>query len=140
MPDINENSQRTSIFKNIPAATQMTREISREVAFPNFYQSADVVNQLKEILKIASSGYEHIICDLTWRAMLLDIGDFVFLNVQIGSTIFENVPCLIREIGYDPDGIKIPVKLWSTQLLPFGSYAGVPNAVGGESATITEET
>ena len=140
LPDINENSQRTSIFKNIPAATQMTREISKEIAFPNLYESADVVNQLKEILKIASSGYEHVVCDLTWRAMLLDIGDFVFLNVNIGSTVFENVPCLIREIGYDPEGIKIPVKLWSTQLLPFGSYPGVPNAVGGESVTITEET
>ena len=63
LPDINQNSQRSSIYKNIPAVTQMTREISKEIAFPNLYEVGDVVNQLQEILKIASSGFEHIICD-----------------------------------------------------------------------------
>lgn len=140
LPDIDENSQSTSIFKNTAAVTQMGREISKQVVFPNLYESADVVNQLKEILKIASSGFEHVQCDFTWRSLLLDIGDFVSMNVQIGSTVFENVPCLIREIGYDPNGIRIPVRLWSMQLIPFGTFAGVPNTVGGESVTIDEET
>jgi hypothetical protein len=139
LPDINENSQRSNIF-NVPAAvTQMKREISKEIAFPNLYESADVVNQLKEILKIAASGYEHIKCDLTWRSMLLDIGDFISLNVQIGSAVYQAVPCLIREIGYDPEGIKIPVRLWSMQLVPFGAFPGVSNTVGGEAAVIVEE-
>ena len=140
LPDINENSQRSSIFNVADSITQMKREISKEIAFPNLYESADVVNQLKEILKIAASGYEHIKCDLTWRALLLDIGDFVSLNVQIGSTVYQNVPCLIRDIGYDPEGIKIPLKLWSMQLIPFGTYPGVSNTVGGESITVDEET
>lgn len=140
LPDIDDNSQSTSVFKNTAAITQMGREISKRIVFPNLYESADVANQLKEILKISSSGFEHIKCEFTWRAMLLDIGDFVSLNVQIGSTVFENVPCLIREIGYNPDGIRIPVRLWSMQLIPFGTFAGVPNAVGGESVTIDEET
>ena len=140
LPDIKDNSQTTSTFKNTGAITQMGRDITQQVVFPNLYQSADVVNQLKEILKISSSGFENIKCDLTWRSMLLDIGDFVSLNVQIGSTVFEKVPCLIREIGYNADGIRIPVRLWSTQLIPFGTYLGVPNSVGGESVTIDEET
>jgi len=140
LPDIDENSQRTSFFKNTAAITQMGRAITKEIVFPNLYEAADVRLQLKEIIKIASSGYENIKCELTWRSLLLDIGDFVSLNVQIGSTVFENVPCLVRQIGYDPDGIKIPVRLWSMQLIPFGTFAGVPNTVGGQSVTIDEET
>ena len=140
LPDINENSLKTSIFRNTAAVTQMSKEIAKEITFPNLYVETDVDNQIKEILKISSSGYEHIVCELTWRALLLDIGDFIKLDVKIGSTVFSDVPCSIREIGYDPTGIKIPVRLWSYQLVPFTGYAGVTGAVGGTSATIIEET
>ncbi len=138
-PDINENSERSFIYKNDDAINQVGRAISNEVTFPNLYEVADVENQLVEILRIASSGFEHVVCDLTWRALLLDIGDFVKLDVKIGSTVFEEVPCLIRDIGYDPEGLKIPVRLWSFQLIPFTGYAGVPNSVGGSTAIIDKE-
>jgi hypothetical protein len=50
------------------------------------------------------------------------------------------VPALIREVGYDPDGIKIPLRLWSFQLLPFTGYTpGYAGTVGGSTATIDEE-
>jgi hypothetical protein len=139
LPDISENSQRSSFFRNQAAIDQVGKEITKEIVFPNLYDPTDVANQTKEIIKLASAGYEHIVAEFTWRAMLLDIGDFVLLNVQIGSTVYEDVPCMIRDIGYDPEGIKIPVKLWSMQLVPFPGFAGVTNSVGGDTATITEE-
>jgi hypothetical protein len=78
---------------------------------------------------------------LTWRALLLDIGNFVKLNIDIGSINMENIPSMIREIGYDPNGFKLPVKIWSFQMLPFGSWnPGYNGITGGQSATIDEET
>lgn len=138
LPDINENAFRTSKFKNQAAITQQVNEISKEVTFPNLYEIADVNNQLKEILKLASAAYEHVEMNLTWRSLLLDIGDFVSLDVKIGSTIYESVPCMIREIGYDPNGIKLPVRLWSFQVVPFPGYSAASGSVGGQTATITE--
>ena len=140
LPDSNENSKQTSFYRNNAAVAQMNKVIDKRIVFPNLYIESDVESQLKEILKISSSGLEHIDCELTWRALLLDIGDFVSLDVKIGSTIYENVPCLIRDLGYDPQGIKIPVRLWSTQLLPFPGYTGVTGSVGGSSANIVQET
>ena len=91
-------------------------------------------------MKLASAYLEVIDVKLTWRAMLKDIGDFILLSTDIVSTIMTDVPCMIRDIGYDPKGLMIPVKLWSFQMCPFTGYApGYAGTVGGESATITEE-
>jgi hypothetical protein len=60
--------------------------------------------------------------------------------VQIGATEFSGVPALIRDIGYDPEGLKIPVKLWSMQMIEFDgwepNYSGTS---GGKNATIVAE-
>jgi hypothetical protein len=99
-----------------------------------------VANQLQEILKVASATIEILTGSLTWRALLLDIGDFVKVNVDIQSTQYVDVPALIRDIGYDPSGMKVPVKLWSFQMLPFPGYnPGYSGTVGGGSALIIEE-
>lgn len=141
LPDINENAFSTSVFRNSDAITQQAGLlISKQIVFPNLYVLTDVTNQLKEIIKLASSGYEHVFLTQTWRSLLLDIGDFVFLDVKIGSTVYDSIPCMIREIGYDPEGIKLPVRLWSFQLVPFPGFAGATNSVGGQTASITEET
>lgn len=141
LPNRKENFQETKIFKNTAAITQAGKPLSKKIVFPNLYEEAVVINQLKETLKITSSYLENVNATLTWRSMLLDIGDFVTLNVQIQSTVFNGVPALIREIGYDPAGIKIPLRLWSFQMLPFPGYTpGYPGTVGGSTATIDEET
>jgi len=141
LPNRNESFQRTPVFRNQAAITQIDgKEVSKLIEFPNLYIETDVENNLKEIIKLASSYFEIIDVTVTWRSLLLDIGDFVKLDVKIGSTEFDNVPCLIREIGYDPNGVKLPMKVWNFQMVPFGSYApGYSGTVGGESATITEE-
>lgn len=140
LPNRNENFNETPIFKNAAAITQAGKEISKRIVFPNLYVSSDVNDQVKELLRIASSYIEVVQTNLTWRSMLLDIGDFVKINVAIQGTQFTDVPAMIREIGYDPDGIKIPIKLWSFQLMPFpGHSPGFAGITGGSTATITEE-
>lgn len=144
LPNRNENLSETKVYRNADAITQAGKEISKKIVFPNLYEEATVIAQLKETLRITSAYLENVEANLTWRSMLLDIGDFVTLNVKIQSSEFNDVPALIREIGYDPAGIKIPVKLWSFQMLPFPGYNpdppnGYPGTVGGSVATITEE-
>lgn len=141
LPDENANTQTSATFKNIAAITQAGKQIDKKVIFPNLYVENDVELQLKEILKLSSSYLEIIDLELTWRALLLDIGDFVKLNVNIGSTVFSDIPAFIRDIGYDPAGFKIPAKIFSLQMTPYPGFSpGFTGIVGGSTATITEET
>jgi hypothetical protein len=111
------------------------------VIFPNLYIRSDAENQLKEILKLASSFREEVFVKLTSRAVLQDIGQFVLLDVTIGSSNFDAVPCLIREVAYVPGTLELSFRLWSMAMIPFGSYnPGYPGTVGGSTATITQET
>jgi hypothetical protein len=140
LPNQNQNAQETPIFKNAAAVAQAGKEISKRIVFPNLYESSAVESQVKEILRIASAYIEVIDCALTWRSLLLDIGDFVKINVNIQGTQFTDVPAMIRDIGYDPDGVKIPVRLWSFQLMPFPGHAPVFSGItGGSTAIIIQE-
>jgi hypothetical protein len=140
LPNRGEELAETVVYRNDDAITQAGKDISKKIVYPNLYVESTVTDQLQETLRIASGYIENINCTLTWRSMLLDIGDFVKLNVDIDGTVFEDVPAMVREIGYDPDGIKIPVRLWSFQMLPFGAYTpGYAGTTGGSTATITVE-
>lgn len=139
-PNRNEQAQITSVFKNDDSFNQIGKFISKRINFPNLYLKEDVTSQLIEILKISSSLFEIIEVNLTWRSFLLDVGDFVFLNIEIGSIIYENVPAMIRSKGYNPSGVQIEMNLWCMQLLPFPGYLpGFPGTVGGYNQTITQE-
>jgi hypothetical protein len=140
LPNRNENYEETRVYRNQDAIDQVSKEISKRIVFPNLYEQSVVVDQIKEILKLTSATIEVLDSSLTWRAMLLDVGDFVKINVDIQSTQYVDVPALIREIGYDPDGMKIPIKMWSFQMCPFPGYnPGYSGTVGGNTATIIEE-
>lgn len=140
LPGTGENENETSVFKNTAAITQAGKDISKRLVFPNLYIRTDVNNQVTEIIRLASSYLETIELTNTWRTMLKDVGDFLKLNVQIESAVYSDVPCMIRSIGYDPDGLKIPLKIWSFQMTPFPGYEpGFAGTVGGYNATITEE-
>lgn len=140
-PSVNANARSTLVFKNDASITQIQRAISKLVSFPNLYVESDVNYQVIEILRIASAMFETVTVSITWRGLLKDIGDFVLLNVQIGGTIFQDVPAMVRDIGYDPKGLTIPLKLWSMALLPFPGYEpGYGGTTGGYNATITQES
>lgn len=139
-PIRNENARSTAIYRNSAAISQIGKEISKKIVFPNLYKQNTVIDQLVETLKIASATIEILGLNLTWRSLLCDIGSWAYLDVKIGSSEYDLVPCLIREIGYDPQGLKIPAKLWSFQMCPFDSYVpGYAGTVGGYNATITSE-
>jgi hypothetical protein len=141
LPNRNENYNETLTYRNDPAITQIGKEISKRIVYPNLYIPSQIEYQIKETLKITSSYLEIITMNLTWRSLLQDIGNFVRLNINIEGIVLDNVPGLIREIGYDPQGIKIYCVVWSFQMVPFlptwnPGYAGI---VGGDTATITSE-
>lgn len=141
LPTRNENAQQTAVLVNPASVTQLGKAISKQITFPNLYDQATVTLQVREILKISSSLLEIGTFSVTWRSALRDIGDIIFLTISIGSTVFDTVPVMIREIGYDPVGLKIPLKAWILALCPFPNYApGFAGTVGGYQAAITEET
>jgi hypothetical protein len=140
LPDKKENFGKTKFLRNDDAITQAGGVLlEKGVVFPNLYDEAVVKLQLDAILRMASASFELINCTLTWRSLLLDLGDFVGVDVKIGGSLFDRVPAMVREISYDADG-KVPVVLWSTQMLPFPGYVpGYNGTVGGLTAVITEE-
>lgn len=140
-PDAGANAFTTAIYKNTVSISQIGKAISKDIVFPNLYIESDVVYQIIEILRIASSMFEIIDLQATWRSLLQDIGNFVNIDVKIGSVQFDTVPAMIRNIGYDPAGVKIPMRLWSFMMCPFPGYVpGFAGTVGGYNATITKET
>ena len=140
-PSQNSEARETPIYRNSAAITQAGKEISKKLIFPNLYEQTTVILQTKEMLKLASGYSEFIEVTLTPRSVLKELGEFVNININFGATILENVPAMIREISYDPRGLRIPVKLWSFQMINFPGYSpGYAGMVGGSTATITEET
>lgn len=139
-PIRNENANTTEIYKNTSAVTQLGKEVTKTLLFPNLPVRSDVVNQFKEVIKFTSTTIEYLEYSATWRSMLLEIGDFIAVNVTIGSVTFESVPAMIREIGYNPKGVSIPIKCVGLQLFPFGTWnPGYQGIVSGQNKVIDKE-
>lgn len=140
LPD-DEEQFRGTIYKNTDAITAANgKAISKEIAFPNLWVADDVNNQLQEMLRLSGGYIEIISSNFTWRSTLLDIGDYVEVDINIGGIQYDGVPMMIRDIGYDSEGMKIPIKLWSLQMIPFPGYApGYSGTTGGTTATIEED-
>lgn len=140
MPDSGQNELETPFFNNAGSIAFAGSTITKGLVYPNHYIAADVYLQTKETLRLASAFFEVIPLETTWRTLLLDIGDFVKLDVQIQSVIYQNVPCLIREVGWSPKGMKRPMSIWCLQTVSFPGYTPVVGSVGGYDAVITEES
>ena len=135
------NIRQTPVLRNQAAITQMGKEVSKKIVFPNLYDEATVKQQCTEILRLASAQSELVEMTVSPRAMLLDLGGWVKLGVAFGASVFEGVPAMIREISQDPSGVRINMKVWAMQLVPYPGWApGYAGIVGGWQATITEET
>lgn len=140
LPNRNENYQATKVLRNQKAIDAIGTQVSKRVLYPNIYDEATATAQLRETLKMVSSYPETIEMTLTWRAMLLDLGNYINMSVDIGSTVYTESPIMIRKLGYDPEGLKIPVEALSLQMMPFpGWEPNYPGITGGYNATITEE-
>jgi hypothetical protein len=140
-PNRSELAFKTPVMRNQASIDQIGGKlISKEVDFPNIYREFDVQFQLIEILKITSSLHETVDVTLTWRSMLRELGDFAKITVNIGGTVMTGVPMMIRQIGYEPTGITLPVKAWLMALIPYPGYRpGYHGTVGGFEAIISEE-
>lgn len=140
LPGAGEAARATRVHRNSAAITQVKKEISKQIDFPNLYVEQDVTYQIIEILRLASSTIEIADCALTWRSIKKDPGDFVLLNIVIGSVVYEDVPAMLRDVGYDPAGFKLPVKAWPFAMCPYPGYdPGYYGTVGGYAAVITAE-
>lgn len=140
LPDKADNAWSTGYFRNQAAITQQGSSDTKVIVYPNLYQRDRVEYFAKETLKLASAFREVVTCTVTPRAFLLDISNFLALNIQIGSSRFENVPAMIRDLGYDPANLKLTMSVWAMTMIPFPGWTpGNYGTVGGYNATIVSE-
>lgn len=140
LPDVKENGYFTRVWKNTASISAVGREISKQISLPNLYIEADAVTEVQEILRLSSAFFEVMTCGLTWRSVLLEPGDVCALSVKIGASQFDNAPILIRSIGYESEGLKLTVRMWSFQMIQLLTYSpGFAGMTGGLSATLAEE-
>ena len=141
-PRTGETVYKTNLFQNAASIAVAGKDITKFVIMPNAILdplSIDYVSlHGQELLKLASGFFEEIELNVTWRFLFLEPGDMVRLNVEIDSSKYTNVPCVVRTIAYDPDGMKLRLKLWSLQMINFPGYEpGYSGMVGGYNQTIT---
>lgn len=140
LPDLGEVAYETATYKNQLAIDAAGKRIAKGLVFPNLYELETVETRVKENLKLASAYFETIDLECTWRALILDIGDWIRVDVKIQSTEYSNVPALIRDIGYDPNGLKMVMRIWSMQMVPFDGWEpGYSGITGGTTAIIEQE-
>lgn len=138
-PALKQLARQTPTFVNTAAVTQIGKRISKQIEFPNLYVESDVTAQLDGMLRLATGNPELVEASLNPRAVLLDLGDFVRVDLSMGGLTFANTPMMVRRIGYDPKG-RVPVLLWNMQMTPFPGYTpGYAGTVGGSTAIITQE-
>ena len=139
LPDFDGEFSETGFFRNQPSIDQ-AKLVEKGLVFPNLHVRIDVENQTKELMKITSGWMELPTCGQTWRSLLIDIGDFVQLKIDIGGIQFDGVPCMVRDVSYIADGLKLKFKYWSFLTSPYKAWAGVGGGIiTGQNATITEE-
>lgn len=111
--------------------------------FPSLYQYNDVEERLKNTLRIATPNPEMITCTLTWKHILLEVGQFV--RMTYGR--YKNAPMMVREVTIDETASRITVKLMNLEQIKFydeitgelhtptgGTLSWIP--VGGVDAVI----
>ena len=136
LPDVKENYSATNFFVQQDSINQ-SKEIAKGLVFPNLYVASDVNNQTKEYLKFTSGFREDIFVTVTWKFLLQEINDFISLNVEIGGTTYNNIPLRVRDISFLNRGMKIKMRCWSFQMLPFQTWnPGYNGIVGGQNAII----
>jgi hypothetical protein len=140
VPTKNEELLFTHPYKNQAAIdATLGKVIDKGIVFPNLHEIGTVTDQVIEILKLASSYFEIIQCEVSWRSMLIELGSFIAVNIEIGSAVFDSVPMMVRGIGYSAAG-KLSLELWSFQMTPFPGYnPGYHGTFGGSTAVIVED-
>jgi hypothetical protein len=139
-PVTGENRYLTKVYKNQAAITQAKKSTYQKLAFPNLYIDAEVTTEVIEQLKLLSAYSERITCNLTWRALLFELGNIVKVFGDIGATQFNNTPVMLRSIGYNPQGLKLECNFLSLQMMPYKTYnPGYAGITGGQSAFIEED-
>lgn len=133
-----DSNFKTEFWKNA-ASISASKAISKDIQFPNLVSKSDVINQLKEILKLSSTNFEIVTFTGSFRFLLTDIGDFIFLNVNNGSISFVDIPAQVREIRYNANG-SVSLKVWLYLMVPFPGYnSGAAGIVGGFDSVIEQD-
>lgn len=148
-PSITANRFGTAQYSNETAVTQMGSKIAKLVTYPNMFEEAHVIENMTEILRLVPY-VEFIECTLTPRSIALELGQQIGLKLSIGGfnlvdkfgVVYNDIVTgIVRNIGFDPQGMSIPVKIWMLQMVSFpGSLKNdVVGKIAGYNIPITKD-
>ena len=138
-PDFEGASKSTPLLRNKAAEDQLSQKIFKKIDFPNLYEEDAVTSQTEEILKLASAYREYVELTLTPRSLLVDIGDWLLVDISDSGAVFDKIPMLVRSVSFSPE-FKIKIMLFSFQMIPFtGWNPGYSGIIGGENAKVIKE-
>ena len=148
-PSITQNRFSTAQYSNETAVTQMGSKIAKLIVFPNLYEESHVLDNLTEILRLIPY-VEYIECSVTPRSLLLELGQNIGLNINVGGfnlvdkfgVLYNDmVTGIVRSLGFDPKGMSIPIKVWMLQMVafPYSVKIDVAGKIAGYNIAITKD-
>lgn len=100
---LNSAGLTTKKRKNFNAESKTGRSISKEFDLPNLYKEKDAIDVLETYIRLSSASLVTIKMEVGWIHLLKDLGEFVTLNITLGSLNFQRVPCQIRRVSILPN-------------------------------------
>lgn len=128
IPWLNTNGGTTKKIRNDNADYLIQRTISKEFDVPSLYREDDALDVLAVYVRLASASLVTITMELGWRHLLLDLGDFISLNIKSGNLNYENVPCQVRKISILPKVTGSEVQLVSFINFSYPNYVSPSHA------------
>lgn len=113
-PSAQATMLRTNLLTNNVSKTAIGgSNLLKTIDFPNLYVESDVNAQISEYVRMFSFPLEYLSISTAWTGLLDEVGDFVTVNVQLGSINYSNVPCVVMEKGINLQTFEVQYKLLS---------------------------
>lgn len=126
--------------ENATSISKSGKTVAKVIDTPNLYVEADAEYQLIEFLRFYSAGISFISIEVAWTKLLLDLGDFVSFNYDIGGLEYSEKPMMIRDLGINLSTGAVQFKLLSLANFPYSGYSPANSArmLSSSSQTIVD--
>ncbi len=130
----------TGVYQNSNSITLAGKTVEKVIDCPNLHIGTDAVNQLKEFLRLYSSGLSFIQLETSWVHLLRQLGEIAGVTFSVGGLDYNNTPAMVRDIGVDPRSGRVSFKLLNLATFGYTEYtpANEDRCLSSSSETISE--
>ena len=138
-PILDKTQLQTRERENSRSINLINKNVVKTIDMPFIYQEHDALSQLDEYIRLFSMGIEYVEFSVAWTALLLDLGNMVSVNYNVGSINFSYAPMSIRDITFMPESGCLKLKLISLANFTYNNRPSgfVDNNLSGEEFAIT---